>query len=194
MDSLLTQIARLYRYPDAGWRLQLAQCTDVAGDHGDDVYLPLRSFFDWASTVSDHGLEEAFTQTFDLNPKCTLEVGWHLYGEDYNRGAFMARLRDQFRDFGVDETIELPDHLTNVLPLLEALPVDDGASLSDQIVLPAMSAMKEALLKVDSPFQALLAATVAVIQEIFEIEQVRPIVKQDKSIPMTFMGKEIGRG
>lgn len=184
----------MFTYPDSGWRLKLAVCTDEAGEHGDTVYEPLRRFFDWAATVTDHGLEEAFTQTFDLSPTCTLEVGWHLYGEDYNRGAFMARLRDQFAEYDVPETIELPDHLTNVLPLLERMPHDEAASLCDELVLPSLSEMRRTLEQEGSPFEPLLASTLALLMERFDIAEARPIIKQDKSIPMTFLGKEISRG
>ncbi len=41
--------------------------------------------------------EELYTRTFDLNPVCALEIGWHLFGEDYERGAFLVRMRDQLR-------------------------------------------------------------------------------------------------
>jgi nitrate reductase delta subunit len=154
----------------------------------------MRRLFDWASQMTDHGLQEAYTTTFDLSPTCTLEVGWHLFGEDYNRGGFMARLRDQFMQYEVEETIELPDHLSNILPLIQRLPADEAASLCNEIVLPAISSMRETLERDESPLEPLLAATIAVIQGEFEIDQIRPIVKQDKSIPMTFMGKDMSRG
>ena len=47
----------------------------------------------------------------DINPECTLEVGWQLYGEDYNRGAFLVRMRAWMRSVGVEERGELPADL-----------------------------------------------------------------------------------
>jgi nitrate reductase delta subunit len=194
MDEFLSHVSTLYTYPDESWRRRLAVCTDEAGDHSDAVYEPMRALFDWVSQITDHRLQEAYTSTFDLSPSCTLEVGWHLFGEDYNRGGFMARLRDQYMEYEVEETIELPDHLTNVLPLLVRMEHDKSASLCNEIVLPSLASMRDTLEKEASPFEPLLAATIAELKDQFEIEQIRPIIKQDKSIPMEFMGKGMTRG
>ena len=48
-----------------------------------------RAFRSSGSFVEQHELwqiEETFTRTFDVNPACALEVGWHLFGEEYARG------------------------------------------------------------------------------------------------------------
>lgn len=77
------------------------------------------AFFDETAHVTDDGFEELYTTTFDLNPVATLDVGWHLWGEQYERGRFLADLRGVQEQLGIDAGVELPDHLTAVLPVIE---------------------------------------------------------------------------
>ena len=51
------------------------------------------------------------TRTFDLNPVCTLEVGYHLFCENYKRGEFLANLRATEAPFELGQEFQLPDYL-----------------------------------------------------------------------------------
>lgn len=75
----------------------------------------ISAFFDEVAHVAPAGLEELYTRTFDLNPVATLEVGWHIWGEQYERGRFLAELRGKQENAGIDGGSELPDHLTVIL-------------------------------------------------------------------------------
>lgn len=92
-----------------------------------------------------HELEENFARTFDINPACALEIGWHLFGEEYARGSLLVRLRGEMRTHGVEESAELPDHISHVLSLLAVM--DDGAArrLARACVMPAVLKMHKAL-------------------------------------------------
>lgn len=94
--------AELLRYPDD------ALCT-----------LQVPEFHDEIAHVTLEGLQELYTLTFDLNPVATLEVGWHLWGEQYERGRFLADLRAKQDLLGIDAGDELPDHLPVVLQMLD---------------------------------------------------------------------------
>lgn len=67
-------------------------------------------------------LQEQYTHTFDLNPACPLDVGYYLFGEDYQRGVFLAHLRECLETVGLDGLSELPDHLPVVLRWLARTP------------------------------------------------------------------------
>jgi nitrate reductase assembly molybdenum cofactor insertion protein NarJ len=99
MDRLAV-CAELLRYPDSGLR---------------DRARLVPEFYDEISHVSVEGLQELYTTTFDLNPVASLEVGWHLWGEQYERGRFLAELRGKQTSMGIDADTELPDHLTVLL-------------------------------------------------------------------------------
>ena len=78
----------------------------------------------------DPSRQELYVQTFEFNPACTLELGWHLFGENYERGEFLVRMRDLLRRHGIAESTELPDHLTHVLALVGRLDHEEAAELA----------------------------------------------------------------
>ena len=92
--------------------------------------------------LSTDDLRELFTHTFDLNPMCTLEIGWQLYGEDYQRGEFLVKMREQLREYDLPESGELPDHLTHALVLLAHLEPDEAAEFAGSYLLPALDKMR----------------------------------------------------
>jgi len=102
------RIAALLRYPQ--------QQLERRNDDGEEI----TAFFDEVAHVDASGLEELYTRTFDLNPVATLEAGWHLWGEQYERGRFLADLRPLQASLGIDSGCELPDHLTVLLPTVAA--------------------------------------------------------------------------
>jgi nitrate reductase delta subunit len=87
-------------------------------------------------------LEEVYTSTFDLDAACYPYVGYHLFGESYQRSVFMVELNKRYRAHGFSIAGELPDYLAVVLRFLA---VCDDAVLSGEIVhealLPALEHM-----------------------------------------------------
>ena len=92
-----------------------------------------------------------------------LEVGWHLYGESYDRGRFLVRMRQLLEEVGVEETTELPDHLISVLPVLARLDPEGAAELARSSVLPAMERMLGGLAGTDNPYEDVLRAAADVL-------------------------------
>ena len=85
------------------------------------------------------------TRTFDVHPILCLECGWHLYGEEYERGVLRTKIRSAMRDRGVAEAPELPDHLVNVLRLADALDAEERGPFVGAVALPAVRRMIEGL-------------------------------------------------
>lgn len=113
--------------------------------------------------LSEHGLQHAqelYTQTFDMNPAASLDIGWHLFGESYKRGAFLVGLREDLREHDLDEGHELPDHLPTVLRLLARLADGEHAELlHGACVAPSLLQILRTLRgKADNPYVALLEA------------------------------------
>ncbi len=112
-------------------------------------------------------LQELFTRTFDMNPVCSLELGWHLFGENYERGLLLVRMREELRRSGIHESTELPDHLTHVLELLARMDHGRGADFAGACVLPALKKMLEALRGKQNPFESVLLAVQAFLHSQF---------------------------
>lgn len=149
---------QLLRYPDAGYVHQLQAFVELVDQLGCAVTPELRAFIDEAAVLKVGALEERYTQAFDMTVECALEVGWHLFGEDYARGAFLVEMREHLRTHGVAEGSELPDHLGTLLELTTRLPPDEAVGLIDRALLPAIDRVLTGLRGISSPFALILQA------------------------------------
>lgn len=152
---LYDSLAGLLTYPDADFFDRLAECRTLLAGQAEASTL-LERFLGEIHGSSTEDLEELFTQTFDLDPICSLDVGWHLYGENYSRGEFLVKMRQAMREHGVEETTELPDHLTHVLAVLCRLEARQADRFTMDQVLPALKKMLAGLRGKDSPYEHLL--------------------------------------
>jgi nitrate reductase molybdenum cofactor assembly chaperone NarJ/NarW len=122
----------LFAYPGEHYRAHAQACAEAAGSE------EMQAFAERVAPLGEGQLQEAFIQAFDLNPASTLEIGWHLFGERYERGELLVNLRGQLREAGIQEIGELPDHLLHVLPLTARLAPGDARAFADTFVLPAL--------------------------------------------------------
>jgi nitrate reductase delta subunit len=150
--------AGLFFYPGTDYREQVERCQRefaAAVPQGEDF---LTAFADALGKLAPEEVEELFTRTFELNPLCALEVGWHLFGENYSRGEFLVQMRQALRQHSLPESTELPDHLGHVLSVLGRLKQDESGLFAEHYVLPALDKMLAGLEGKDNPYENLLAA------------------------------------
>ncbi len=117
-----------------------------------------------AMPVADR--EELYTRTFDVNPVASLDCGWHLYGEQYERGAFLVRMRDTLRRLGVEETMELPDHLTQLLRALGRMEETEAASFTANAVGPAVQKILDGLSSNENAYTNLIRSVAASLPQV----------------------------
>lgn len=153
---LVPGFAALLRYPTADTPRLAGALADAALAAGHPCAEGLEAFALMAQTGTLQELEEAYTRSFDLNPACTLDVGWHLFGETYKRGQFLAMMRHHHHLHGIEEGTELPDHLPALLDLSMHLESQDALDLVDDCVLPALEKVLEALQ--EGPYRPVLQA------------------------------------
>ena len=156
--AALERLGRLVRYPDDHRPDDLEACAREIAGLDPAASAAFRAFADQVGALSAAERQEAYTRTFDLNPVCALEVGWHLYGEQYERGAFMVRMRAMLRRAGVEENGELPDHLSHLLPLAARLDADEARALVAESLEPALAKMRASLDRTATPYAALVGA------------------------------------
>lgn len=127
---------------------------ESGGVAGSELLGPFREFFEGEELA---GREELFTRTFDGSDDRALEVGWHIHGENYARGALMVRLRKLLGELDLFETSELPDHLGVVLGLVGRLEEDRGGAIARGVVLPALAKLMEGFGETSNPYYCVLA-------------------------------------
>jgi nitrate reductase delta subunit len=170
---LVRRFQRLLSYPRPGYAAAASALQRALTLRFPEAAAQLADFVKFAESSSVEELEEEFTRTFELNPACALEVGWHLFGEEYARGLFLVRMREELRRHGLAEDRELPDHLTHVLALLAAMRPETAAPFVCACVWPALGRMQRSLAKSGSPYATLFAALRIGLQQAFELHDLQ---------------------
>ncbi len=151
-------LAYALAYPVDGYDERLAEALAAVRRGAPEAAERLAAFCDAVRPLTPQQREELYTRTFDINPVCSLEIGWQLFGEEYHRGALLVRLRSELRRHGIEESTELPDHLTHVLPLLDRMSPAEAQSFASCCVIPAVDKMLVAFEGAQNPYgDALLA-------------------------------------
>jgi nitrate reductase molybdenum cofactor assembly chaperone len=156
--ALYDALAGLLAYPNPEQRVQVAHCRQALAEQFSDAAALLARFAERTAGLTSGEMEELYTHTFDLDPVSSLEVGWHLWGENYSRGEFLVLMRCELRRLGLEESTELPDHLTHVLPAVARMEPQTADRFTLTYVLPALAKMLAGLGAKDSPYANVLEA------------------------------------
>jgi nitrate reductase delta subunit len=163
--TLYEQLASLLDYPDERTAGQLEACLPELRERFPEAAEALTG---WRSYLCDHpvwSVEELYTHTFDVNPVCTLDVSYYLFGEDYQRGLFLGQMRESLEAVGLQEGRELPDHLPVVLRWLARVYGSElHADMVSECVLPALRKMDESLADGTNPYRGVLQAVAMVLE------------------------------
>ena len=138
---------------------------------------PLGRFLDHVSTVGLGALQRDYVDTFDVTRKCALHLTYFLHGDTRNRGVALVRIKQIYRQHGVELTApdavgeELPDFLPVVLEF-GATTAPDAAwkLLNDHRV--GIELLRRALEKRSSPWLDVLAAVRATLPELDQDDEV----------------------
>lgn len=167
MGTVLSNFARLLSYPEEGSEPELRAALEelLSGQvvRGDEL-VELR---DYAGAAQPGALEELFVRTFENNKERALELGWHLHGENYARGTFMARVRGLLRELGIAESVELPDHVTHLLAILETADEEVARAFATGVVLPALERVLDGFQDNENPYRGVVSALSAHLQSVY---------------------------
>ncbi|MGH9488847.1 MAG: nitrate reductase molybdenum cofactor assembly chaperone [Terriglobales bacterium] len=154
----LALVAELADYPGPGFAASLRAWPQLPADVSPVVQDLLRAFAEGAGALSPEQLEEAYAAAFDLQPDCTLNLGHHLFGEDWKRSSLLIELAPLLQQAGLGLGGELPDHLCWLLRWLAQAPNSEEArELAACVVLPGVRALRGRLAP-DHLYQPLLQA------------------------------------
>lgn len=141
-SKLINDLSNILFYPGTDYKNHVQSCYEEL-----KKFEKLRSVFEvfnnYASLAAQSELEENFTYTFDMNPSYCLDIGWHLFGEDYKRGEFLVTMRGLMRRLNVTDTNELPDHIHHVLQVVNRMEENELESFLDEFLRPSLNIIEK---------------------------------------------------
>ncbi len=160
---LLSLFADLLKYPSADTKQQAVQCLEQLQSIHPSAVEMMQKFTNAFEKFSLDQMQEIFTTTFDMQPVCYPYVGFHLYGESYKRGAFMAQLNEAYRGFDYSSEQELPDNLAVILRFLSLDADNFSGEFCQALLNDGVQPALEKMLKVfaensEHPYFGLLSA------------------------------------
>lgn len=157
--SVYRSFARVLDYPGCEMPEQLNQCASELRELMPECQEGVRRFQELHRELGTARLQEIYTSVFDMQSECTLNLSYHLFGEDQRRGLFLAKLKELYQQAGVDPGNELPDHLCLMLRYLTAhAEAAEKHDLIADCLVPAVSKIRGGLDEVANPYGHLLDA------------------------------------
>ncbi len=178
--GIYDSLASLLVYPGEDYRQRVARTVETLAQAEPGAAALLEDFSRGTERLSTEDLQELYTQTFDLNPVCSLEVGWHLFGEQYERGEFLVKMRQQLRRFALPESAELPDHFSHVLAVLGRMEQQEADEFAAACFHPALDKMRAAWSGKNNPYESVLGA----IARFVESRHARPAAEELRARPV----------
>ena len=157
MSELYEALADLLEYPGNDWNPKVGLRRLSLKGQRPGISFAFAEFRRKTEGFTVADLQELYTRTFDLNPVCALEVGYHLFGENYKRGIFLANLRETETPFALGQERQLPDYLPVLLRLLGKLDDEElRGSLITECLLPAIEKMLVTFGQSENPYRELI--------------------------------------
>jgi nitrate reductase delta subunit len=180
--STYAQLARLFEYPGEDYFADVREGLEAMNAEEPEAARLLAEFSSAIESTDTYELQELFTRTFDLNPACTLEIGWQLYGEDYKRGEFLVKMRVRLREQELPESSELPDHLTQALRLFGSMEPDEASQFASELLLPALDTMLAAWKENHNAFRTLLESLFVLLKGRYSYEPARHLARSPELV------------
>ena len=162
MEKLLALFAEILDYPRPGLAELARACEEQVCESAREG---LREFRRFVTGVPREKLEEAYTETFDLGVESCPYVGYHLFGDGYQRSRFLQELNARYRARGFAPGSELPDHLPVMLRYLAAR--EAGAEREEilhEAIEPALQKMITAHAGATSGYDPVLRSLAAALK------------------------------
>ena len=160
----LRLLSALLQYPDHELLMQIEIIeTEIAEMPSTEMKKCMDDFLLYFKTHSPIHLQEGYTAAFDMNPTTTLNLTYHLYGDNEKRADVLARLQQRYQDAGYERTTgELPDYLPMMLEFLSVCPDTENTELIWEC-LRGLEDVVDHLQKAATPYAALLQPLIPMV-------------------------------
>ncbi len=162
--ELYQLFADILEYPTLSLLHRVVKCISLLIYHDTDAVRFLNEFHAFLKVTPLDRMEELYTCTFDLQAICHPYVGYHLFGNGSQRGAFMSGLKEHYKTCGFSAGNELPDHLGIMLRFASTCTNTEREELVNECVIPAVKKMASGFGDGSNPYKGVLRALLLVLQ------------------------------
>lgn len=163
-----TILAEIFRYPAPARSAFVDEWRKIVQTAVPGLMPELDSFVEHIQQKTMAGQQEYYIATFDVQALCYLDIGYVLYAEDYNRGVFLANMKNEQEKAGNNCGSELPDHLPNMLTLLPKLRDENLVEeLVVSMMVPALGKMIESFRSAGNVYQGMLEILLQIMERDF---------------------------
>lgn len=153
---ILKVISILLQYPDGSLASSLDSVDEVMRECSEieamESLAPLMSYLRETPLLQ---LQEKYTRSFDLDPRMCLNITYHRWGDERERGNALARLNEVYKSAGYEAlTTELPDYLPLMLEFFSICSPNVCSRIVDEY-RPQIEALGSRLKEAGSPYSAL---------------------------------------
>jgi nitrate reductase delta subunit len=167
----LLLLSTLLQYPDHDLLSQFEMIeTEIDDMPSIEMKKCMNDFLLYLKTHSPIHLQEGYTAAFDMNPSTTLNLTYHLYGDNEKRADMLARLQQRYQDAGYERTTgELPDYLPMMLEFLSVCPDTENTGLIWEC-LRGIEEVVDRLQTTAPPYAALLQPLIPMVANRIELK------------------------
>ena len=158
-------LAEVFTYPKLDRNAFIGTWRETVKTSVPEMAYKLEAFIEHIQQKTVAAQQEYYIATFDVQALCYLDIGYVLYGEDYNRGIFMLNMKREQKKHDNDCGWELPDHLPNILTLLPK--IEDETFIEElifSILAPALEKMIEAFNSEDNVYKGMLEILLGIME------------------------------
>jgi nitrate reductase molybdenum cofactor assembly chaperone NarJ/NarW len=160
----LRLLSALLQYPDHELlgHIEMIE-TEVDDMPSKEMKKCMGDFLLYLKTHSPIKLQEGYTAAFDMNPTTTLNLTYHMYGDNEKRADMLARLQQRYQDAGYERTTgELPDFLPMMLEFLSVCRESENTGVIWEC-LRGLEGVVDRLQKAAPPYAALLQPLIPMV-------------------------------
>ena len=123
-DKYIKVVSLLMQYPDEAYFRTLPEIKSlVSRMHRGRRRASIEKFIARLEGEEAIHVQEQYTALFDMSPSTTLNVTYHLWGDDEKRARLLTRLQQVYAGAGLEKkSPELPDFLPLILEFLASEP------------------------------------------------------------------------
>lgn len=134
-------LSKLFDYPEDNYHDNVVAAANAVSKDYPEAAAELEKFLKLLP-MQTREMEELYSRSFDVQAVTTLDVGYVLFGDDYQRGEVLVHLNNEHSKAGNSCGQELGDHLPILLKLLPKLEDTEVKNeLVTMLIAPAVEKM-----------------------------------------------------